>query len=411
MAFDYAVPEGLTLHAGDIVSVPFGKNTLLGVVWGKGTAQIPASRIKAVATHHDQFAPFSPGLRAFIDWAAWYNCAARGAMLKMSLPIAEIDKTGRISMQQVAMQPQNILGDSKLAPLSPAQQTAADQLLGKIGKGFSVTLLDGVTGSGKTEVYFQAIAEALAGDPDSQILVMLPEIALSIQSFDRFSQRFGFAPVIWNSEITPARKRVGWQAIASGKARVVIGARSALFLPYKNLSLVIVDEEHDASYKQEDGVMYHARDMAVARGRFEKFPVVLASATPSLESYHNAKLGKYQEVTLPARHGEAVMPDIEMLDMREKITERDCFVSQPLRKALADAISAGNQGMLFLNRRGYAPLMLCRACGHRFQCPSCSAWLVLHKKASSRQSPAGSTGDRRLETEMLANSPALAPAD
>jgi primosomal protein N' (replication factor Y) len=252
-------------------------------------------------------------------------------------------------------------------------------LVSHISKGFSVTLLDGVTGSGKTEVYFKVIEQVLAAHPDHQVLVLLPEIALSIQSLERFSERFGFAPVIWNSEISPARKRASWQAIATGKARVVIGARSALFLPYRKLALLIVDEEHDASYKQEDGVMYHARDMAVARGRFEKFPVVLASATPSLESYYNARQGKYHEVTLPARHGEATMPDIELLDMRSNITERDHFVSHPLRQALADTIAQGHQCMLFLNRRGYAPLMLCRTCGHRFQCPDCSAWLVLHK--------------------------------
>ncbi len=373
--FDYAVPEGMRLRAGDIVTVPFGRRAILGVVWGAGKAQIAAAKMKPVAVHHSDFPALGSGLRAFIDWAAWYNCAGRGAMLKMTLPIAEIDKTGRLTMDDVV----DSGGLQQLSDLSAKQKEAAEQLAADIGKGFSVTLLDGVTGSGKTEVYFDMIARALAADPANQVLIMLPEIALSIQSFSRFTQRFGFAPVIWNSEITPARKRIGWQAIAAGKARVVIGARSALFLPYHQLSLLIVDEEHDASYKQEDGVIYNARDMAVARGRFEKFPVVLASATPSLESYHNVKQGKYKEVTLPARHGEAVMPDIELLDMRGDITERNCFVSHPLRKALAETIADGHQGMLFLNRRGYAPLMLCRTCGHRFQCPDCSAWLVLHK--------------------------------
>lgn len=370
--FDYAVPGGMELHAGDIVTVPFGKGQSLGVVWGAGKAELPPSKIKAVATRH-AFAPLSESMRAFIDWAAWYNCAPKGAMLKMVLPVAEIDKEGRIQFEPP---PDNAM---QLAPLSPAQQEAADVLASGLGKGFSVTLLDGVTGSGKTEVYFDTIARALAADPTSQVLVMLPEIALSVQSLERFTRRFGYAPVIWNSDITPARKRVGWQAIASGQARVVIGARSALFLPYTKLSLVVVDEEHDTSYKQEDGVIYHARDMAVARARFEKFPVILASATPSLESYFNARQGKYKEVTLPARHGDAVLPDIELLDMRKPIAEKNAFVSQPLRHALATAIAKGQQGMLFLNRRGYAPLMLCRTCGHRFQCPDCSAWLVLHK--------------------------------
>jgi primosomal protein N' (replication factor Y) len=378
--FDYSVPDGMELSAGDIVTVPFGRSESLGVVWGAGKAQIAASKMKPVAICHEQFAPLPETMRAFIDWAAWYNCAPKGSMLKMVLPVAEIAKEGRIQFEPP---PDNAM---QLAPLSPAQQQAADTLAEGLSKGFSVTLLDGVTGSGKTEVYFDTIARALAADPASQVLVMLPEIALSVQSLERFTRRFGYAPVIWNSDITPARKRVGWQAIASGQARVVIGARSALFLPYTKLSLLVVDEEHDTSYKQEDGVIYHARDMAVARARFEKFPVVLASATPSLESYFNARQGRYKEVTLPARHGDAVLPDIELLDMRKPIVEKSAFVSQPLRAALAAAIAKGQQGMLFLNRRGYAPLMLCRTCGHRFQCPDCSAWLVLHK---SKNKPAG----------------------
>jgi primosomal protein N' (replication factor Y) (superfamily II helicase) len=208
---------------------------------------------------------------------------------------------------------------------------------------------------------------------------MLPEIALSVQWLERFTTRFGFTPTLWNSEITPARKRAAWQDIAKGNARVVIGARSALFLPYRKLALIIADEEHDGSYKQEDGVIYHARDMAVARGRFEKIPVVLISATPSLESYYNMQQGKYAAVSLPARHGEAVLPDITMLDMRSAPTERGCFISDPLRKAIAESMAQGHQSMLFLNRRGFAPLLLCRTCGHRFQCSHCSAWLVLHR--------------------------------
>jgi primosomal protein N' (replication factor Y) len=200
-----------------------------------------------------------------------------------------------------------------------------------------------------------------------------------VQWLERFESRFGSAPVVWHSGVTPAKKRASWQAIVSGEARVIIGARSSLFLPYKNLSLIIVDEEHDASYKQEEGVMYHARDMAVARARFEKLPIVLVSATPSLESYHNAKQERYSEISLPIRHADAVMPDINVIDMRKESLTNGHFISGGLREKLAQAISSGHQAMLFLNRRGYAPLMLCRKCGHRFQCPDCSAWLVLHR--------------------------------
>jgi primosomal protein N' (replication factor Y) (superfamily II helicase) len=376
--FDYRVPGGMMLAPGDLVTVPFGRGESLGVVWGEGKADLPAGKIKAVL-RREELPPLSPALRQFIGWVAWYNCALPGAILKMTLPIAEVTKTPRKGAATPHLETAIDIGALHLADLSPAQKKAASELEEKIGKGFSVTLLDGVTGSGKTEVYFDAIAHALKADPQNQILVLLPEIALSVQWLERFKARFGFAPPVWNSEITPARKRVTWQAIAHGEARVVIGARSALFLPYKKLALLILDEEHDQSFKQEDGVIYHARDMAVARARFEKLPAVLVSATPSLESFHNARQGKYAELSLPTRHGGAVLPVIEMLDMRKVSVERGAFISQPLREQLALAIESGHQAMLFLNRRGYAPLMLCRTCGHRFQCPDCSAWLVLHK--------------------------------
>ena len=392
-AFDYLAPEGMSLNAGDIVTIPFGKSESLGVVWGKGTASLPAGKIKNVITHHNSFPPISENVRKFIDWAAWYNCGPKGSMLKMLLPIDEIEKRGRAHINT-----EIDVSKINLTPLSEIQQNAANNIEGKLGNGFSVTLLDGVTGSGKTEVYFDAIARVLSAEcrvlsveckdvnhtPNStlqtqQVLILLPEIGLSVQWLERFESRFGCAPVVWHSGVTPAKKRAGWQAISSGEARVIVGARSALFLPYKNLSLIIVDEEHDGSYKQEDGVMYHARDMAVARARFEKFPVVLVSATPSLESYHNSKEGKYTEISLPLRHAEAVMPDINVIDMRKEHLTSGHFISALLREKLATAIAGGHQAMLFLNRRGYAPLMLCRKCGHRFQCPDCSAWLVLHR--------------------------------
>ncbi len=377
-AFDYLAPDGVSVSVGDVVSVPFGKQELLGVVWGVGKAEIPAGKIKNIIKNHGEFPALSENFRKFIEWAAWYNCAAKGAMLKMVLPVDEIEKKGRVHLETSID-----VSKINLAPLSEIQQTAADTIAAKLGEGFSVTLLDGVTGSGKTEVYFDAIARVLHTPHSTlhtqQILILLPEIGLSVQWLERFEKRFGFAPVVWHSGVTPAKKRASWQAISRGEARVVVGARSALFLPYKNLSLIVVDEEHDASFKQEDGVSYHARDMAVARARFEKFPIVLVSATPSLESYHNARQGKYNEISLPIRHAEAVMPDITLIDMRrEKLTAQE-FISGVLREKLANAVAAGHQAMLFLNRRGYAPLMLCRKCGHRFQCPDCSAWLVTHR--------------------------------
>ncbi len=373
--FDYRAPEGMALEAGDIVTVPFGRGETLGVVWGKGNATIAPAKLKQVLAHHGEFPALSPAMRQFIDWSAWYNCAQKGAMLKMVLPIADIDKQGRKEIPAHAINTAHM----RLAELSSVQAHAAATFAEKLRSGFSVTLLDGVTGSGKTEVYFDAIARIISNDDGGQALVLLPEIALSVQWLSRFEKRFGFSPLVWNSEITHATKRAGWRQIAKGEARVVVGARSALFLPYKKLALVVVDEEHDASYKQEEGVIYHARDMAIARAKFEKIPVALVSATPSLESYCNARDGKYTEIKIPVRHAEAVMPDIEMLDMRSNPAERGAFISPALRQQLAQAVADGHQAMLFLNRRGYAPLMLCRTCGHRFQCEGCASWLVMHK--------------------------------
>lgn len=378
-AFDYAVPEGMKLSSGHIVRVPFGKKTVLGVIWGEGTAQIAAGKIKPISAVLDQFPPLSKNFRKFIDWSAWYNCAPKGAVLKMALCINDIEKTGRLTMPATPEHP------PQLATLKDAQAEAAQTLSAALENGFSTTLLDGVTGSGKTEVYFDTIARLLAKEDGSQICILLPEIALTLQFVERFTKRFGFMPVVWNSSVTPARKRVGWQAVATGKAPIVVGARSALFLPYKNLKLIIIDEEHDNSYKQQDGVYYHARDMAIARARMEQFPVILVSATPSIESYYNSQQGKYQSLLLPARHGGASMPDINMIDLRETPPEREQFIAPPLRQALADTLAAGNQSLLFLNRRGYAPLVLCRACGHRFECKHCSSWLVLHQKNAKKR--------------------------
>ena len=261
--------------------------------------------------------------------------------------------------------------------LSDAQRAAADNLCAGAGKGFAVTLIDGVPGSGKTEVYFEAVAKALADG--KQILVMLPEIALGAQWLARFRDRFGTEPAMWHSELTGARRRDTWRAVAEGKVRVVVGARSALFLPFRELGLIVVDEEHDGSFKQEDGVVYHARDMAVVRAQLEDIPAVLVSATPSLESVTNVKRERYGEVTLPARHGGADLAGIAVVDMRKEGPARGHWLSPKLAEALAETFEAGDQAMLFLNRRGYAPLTLCRTCGHRLQCPRCTAWLVEHR--------------------------------
>ncbi len=264
------------------------------------------------------------------------------------------------------------------AGLSADQDAAAQALIAKQrAGGFSVTLLDGVTGSGKTEVYFAAIADAL--ERGVQVLVLLPEIALSTQFFSRFAARFGAAPVEWHSDLGQADRRAAWRDVAEGRARVVVGARSALFLPFAELGLIVVDEEHDASFKQEDGVIYHARDMAVVRASLAGIPAVLVSATPSLESVVNVERGRYAALHLASRHGGALLPTIRKIDLRHDKPERQRFLAPPLVAAIGETLAAGEQTLLFLNRRGYAPLTLCHTCGHRMQCPNCTSWLVEHR--------------------------------
>ena len=264
------------------------------------------------------------------------------------------------------------------AELNTEQLSAANELHQLMAQNeFSAVLLDGVTGSGKTEVYFEAIADAIRNH--KQVLILLPEIALTTTFLERFEQRFGAPPAEWHSGMNPKRREKVWRQVASGDVRVIAGARSALFLPFKNLGLIVVDEEHDSAYKQEDRVFYNARDMAVVRASINNIPVILASATPSIESRVNAERGRYKHIVLISRHGGAVLPELHPIDMRKNPPPRGSFLSPVLTKAMARNLERGEQSLLFLNRRGYAPLTLCRVCGHRFQCKNCTAWLVEHR--------------------------------
>lgn len=379
--FDYAVPADMPVQAGDYVRVPFGRQTLVGVVWGEGMQDVPAAKIKPIEEVLSHVPPMQEGMRKTIDWVSRYTLAPRGMVLKMALPVAEAlelpKKRERVTVEGTAdLQP--------TAPsLSAAQAKAAGELSARLEAGFSVSVLDGVTGSGKTEVYFDTIAKALAAG--GQCMVLLPEIALSVQWVERCEKRFGVTPHIWHSGLTPAKRRDTWRAIADGSARLVVGARSALFLPYRNLKLIVVDEEHEQSYKQEDGVLYQARDMAVARAHLEQLPIILVSATPSMETVYNLRQGRYHTVHLPERHGGVQLPKVEMVDMRNETLESGTWISPALRTAIGETLAAGRQVMLFLNRRGYAPLLLCRTCGHRFACEACSSWMVLHKKTGKLQ--------------------------
>jgi primosomal protein N' (replication factor Y) len=368
-AFTYAADA--PLPPGTLVRVPLGSRMVLGAVWDEPPD--PAIRTKNVAEILD-FPPLPPELINFIDWVANYTLAKRGDVLALALK-PSLFVTPKKAKNFIFNPPD----PAHPGPvLSEAQAAAATTLRASVAAAnFSVTLLDGVTGSGKTEVYLEAVAEALA--QGKQALVLLPEIALSVQFLERFSARFGAAPAVWHSELTPATRRATFRAVAAGQARVVVGARSALFLPFPNLGLLVVDEEHESAFKQEDGVTYHARDMAVVRARLSNAAAVLVSATPSLESVQNAAAGRYHRLDLPARHGGATMPKITALDLREHPPARGKFLSPILINAVRDTVAQGEQALLFLNRRGYAPLTLCRHCGHRMACPNCTAWLVEHR--------------------------------
>ena len=430
-AYDYLVPDGLDVNAGDFVEVPLGSRSVLGVAWGEAKDDVPRAKLKAIEAKLEM-APLPEVSRRFIDWVANYCLSAPGAVLKMAMSVSDAFKPERslkayaigdpasgqvtAARQRVldvladvpSMQPGELartagvttsvlgkmaeLGQLRIvaqplakpfgqpdpdlpgAQLSNAQRAAADEL---IEAHAGVTLLDGVTGSGKTEVYFEAIAACLKRG--QQALILLPEIALTTQWLERFTERFGAPPGQWHSELTGLERRLTWRAVLRGDAKVVVGARSALFLPYRDLGLIIVDEEHEQAFKQEDGVVYQARDMAVVRGHLAQIPVILASATPALETMQNVETGRYRYLHLPDRHGVAQLPEVRLVDLRREPPPRQSWLSPPLREAVRATLERKEQALLFLNRRGYAPLTLCRACGHRMQCPNCSAWLVEHR--------------------------------
>ncbi|MCH2548109.1 MAG: primosomal protein N' [Alphaproteobacteria bacterium] len=379
--FDYSVPADIPVQVGDYVRVPFGRQTMVGVVWGEGKQEVDDAKLKPITEHLQHLSPLSSAMRSTIDWVSRYTLAPKGMVLKMALPVAEaLELPTTRQRKTVSSAPINSADEKPSAPCLSAEQAKAAAVLGDtLHNGFSVTVLDGVTGSGKTEVYFDAIAKILAVT-SGQVLVLLPEIALSVQWVERCKTRFGTTPYMWHSGVTPAKRRDTWRAITNGSARLIVGARSALFLPYKDLQLLVVDEEHEQSYKQEDGVLYQARDMAVARAFQEKIPAILVSATPALETVFNIQQGRYAVVQLPQRHGGVQLPDVNMIDMRQQQLESGTWISAELRTAIAETLAAKRQTMLFLNRRGYAPLLLCRTCGHRFACDECSSWMVLHGK-------------------------------
>ncbi|WP_242096760.1 primosomal protein N' [Sphingomonas sp. CROZ-RG-20F-R02-07] len=435
---DYRVPHGMTVEPGSVVIAPLGPRQLLGVAWEPermpSDAEVGDNRLRPLLGVAG-VPPLRAPLRRLVEWTAAYYLSPPAAVLRMTLAstsalegartateyratgtvpprltpqreqalarigdrqglirelatIAEVSdgvirglvKSGAIEAVTVAIDSPFPRPDPGHAVpiLSPDQQAAADTLVAGVeAHAFAPTLLDGVTGSGKTEVYFEAVAAAIRAG--RQTLVLLPEIALTEPFLKRFHDRFGCEPVAWHSGLRSTQRRRAWRAIADGQALVTVGARSALFLPYADLGLIVVDEAHETSFKQEEGVHYHARDVAVMRGKFEHCPVILASATPAIETRQQVALGRYAELKLPGRYGVAEMPTIEAIDLIEQPPQRGTWIAPPLVKALEETFARREQSLLFLNRRGYAPLTLCRTCGHRFQCPNCTAWMVEHR--------------------------------
>ena len=434
---DYRVPDGLAVKPGSVVMAPLGPRQILGIVWEAERlpgADVPDSRLRPLLEALP-VPPLRTPLRRLIEWTADYYIAPLAAVARMALSstgalhgggtVTEYRLSGhepaRLTPQRAAAldalqgEQATIRELAELASVSEGvlrgmvnaglleavsvdldrpypradpdhavprlgsdQQIAADRFTAAVeAAAFAPFLLDGVTGSGKTEAYFEGIAQALRAG--RQVLVLMPEIALTENFLARFAARFGTAPVVWHSGLKSTERRRAWRAIAFGEAQVVVGARSALFLPFANLGLIVVDEAHEVSFKQDDGVRYNARDVAVMRARFEACPVILASATPALESLQMAEAGIYEKLDLPDRFGGAHLPSIETLDLREHPPERGRWLAPLLVEKLKDRLAKGEQSLLFLNRRGYAPLTLCRNCGYRFQCPNCSAWLVEHR--------------------------------
>jgi primosomal protein N' (replication factor Y) (superfamily II helicase) len=441
---DYRVPHGMTVKPGSIVLVPLGPRQLAGVVWEEehmpSAGEVGDNRLRNVLQVFD-VSPIGAPLRRLIEWTANYYLSAPAAVLRMALSstaaleggrtvteyratgqlpgkmtaqrakalerigdrqglikelatmadvsdavIRGLVKLGAIEGVEVSLDTPYVDPDPQFAPpkLSNAQASASTALVSMVkAQAFAPVLLDGVTGSGKTEVYFEAIAEALR--MGKQTLVLLPEIALTEPFLRRFEARFGHVPVAWHSDLRQSQRRRAWRGIIGGEALVTVGARSALFLPYTNLGLIIVDEAHETSFKQEDGVQYHARDVAVMRARFEGCPIILSTATPAIETRQQVALGHYQEIKLPDRHGTAQLPDIETIDLIQNPPERGRWLAPALVAAMVEVLDKGEQSLLFLNRRGFAPLTLCRHCGHRFQCPNCTAWMVEHRLLSRLQ--------------------------
>jgi|TARA_B100001093_G_scaffold367358_1_gene352238 primosomal protein N' (replication factor Y) len=356
------------LKPGDIVLIPFGKNEEIGVVWDKIQPSNKNFKIKKIKQKISNF-KINKKLINFINWFSAYNLASKGMVLKMCLG----DKKNPTKIEELKREKFN----KKIKFILNKDQKKSLDDLRKFGNTFNVSLLQGVTGSGKTIIYFERVKEIL--NSGKQVLILLPEIFLTNQFKERFENFFGFLPSIWHSKIGIKSKRKIWQSVINGNLNLVIGARSSLLLPFKNLGLIVLDEEHDPSYKQDEGIIYHARDMAIARASTENIPIHLVSAVPSLETYNNVKIKKYNYTKLTNRYNNFPLPETKVINLENVSLKSDQFIASETLELISKFLEKKEQVLFFLNRRGYAPFLICKKCGFKHLCPNCSIYLTYHK--------------------------------
>lgn len=372
---DYLSSLGMDLKIGDLVIVPIRSKKTVGLVWGtKNASDFSNDKLKSVEQKLDL--KIEDVDKQFLQWVSQYYLFSLGHVFRMLIPsyIASCILTNKLNLEPASFKKITYTQPE----FNPEQTEAITQINQFIENEQHNVILEGVTGSGKTEVYLAAANQILQKDPTAQILILLPEISLTNQIVNRILKRFGAPPLIWHSNITNKQKRDNFISILNGNDSIIIGARSALFLPYKNLKMIIVDEEHDHSYKQEDGVTYQARDMAIMRAKLGNCPIILASASPSLETIHNVELSKLNLVTLSGRYNNNAMPKVHIIDMK-KSRKQNYFIAPKLIEELKINLSKNQQSLLFLNRKGYSPAMICTDCGYRICCKACSTSMIYHK--------------------------------
>ena len=361
--------NNMSLKMGDLVEVPFGKNKEIGVVWKNKEEELKNIKIKNITKKIEKYS-INKSLVDYIEWFSTYNMVSPGLTLKMV--IGNKDNYTKKNDPNFTPKKRKI----KRYKLNSEQKKALEYL-NLVNNKFDVSVLQGTTGSGKTLVYFERIKKII--DRNKQALVLLPEIFLTNEFKSRFEIFFGYEPAIWHSKITPKNKRIIWKGIIQNKIKLIVGARSALLLPFKKLGLIVVDEEHDVSYKQDEGVIYNARDMAISRASFEKIPVHLVTSIPSVETYNNIQNKKFRHIKIIKRFNDYPLPKTKIINLNiNKIKNK--FISDDTIKHVNTFLKKNEQVLFFINRRGFAPYLICQKCGFKQVCSNCSMYLTFHKK-------------------------------